>query len=306
MSWDAGADPARPARLRRRRRPPLRARPDPRRGVPVPPQGDPERAARAARQLARSGGRAAARRAGGGRRLPPGAGLSLSGRARPRRGARARPRRRGRPAARLVGPARLRAERPARRRQAPRAGRGAPVARRPGARGASSLPWRRADRGRRLSEADRVLVAAVDCSRVNDDERLEAHAVVERLFLRIQVDTERAMTEARELGGRLRVIRGQRGRPWFVQAVAASRADALAGGEVPGGGRRLGAGSRIRSATETTMSVPRSSPGSPHRRLSVRFQSERGSVDASPFSSRCETTGGRRLPPNIRSPAFTR
>jgi predicted ATPase/class 3 adenylate cyclase len=56
----------------------------------------------------------------------------------------------------------------------------------------------------RLSEADRVLVEAVDCSRVNDDERLEAHAVVERLFLRIQVDTEKAMTEARELGERLR------------------------------------------------------------------------------------------------------
>jgi class 3 adenylate cyclase/tetratricopeptide (TPR) repeat protein len=57
----------------------------------------------------------------------------------------------------------------------------------------------------RLSEADRVLEAAVDCSRVNDDERLEAHAIVERLFLRIQVDTEKAMTEARELGHRLRM-----------------------------------------------------------------------------------------------------
>jgi class 3 adenylate cyclase/tetratricopeptide (TPR) repeat protein len=55
----------------------------------------------------------------------------------------------------------------------------------------------------RLSEADRILVEAVDCSRVNDDERLEAHAIVERLFLRIQVDTEKAMTEARELGERL-------------------------------------------------------------------------------------------------------
>jgi class 3 adenylate cyclase/tetratricopeptide (TPR) repeat protein len=49
----------------------------------------------------------------------------------------------------------------------------------------------------RLSEADRVLGAAVDCARVNDDERLEAHAVVEQLFLRIQVDNEKAMTEAR-------------------------------------------------------------------------------------------------------------
>jgi predicted ATPase/class 3 adenylate cyclase len=57
----------------------------------------------------------------------------------------------------------------------------------------------------RLSEANRVLVAAVDCSRVNDDKRLEAHAIVEQLFLRIQVDTQKAMTEARELGERLRV-----------------------------------------------------------------------------------------------------
>jgi len=56
----------------------------------------------------------------------------------------------------------------------------------------------------RLSEADRVLEAAVDCSRVNDDERLEAHAVVEQLFLRIQVDTEKAMAKASELGERLR------------------------------------------------------------------------------------------------------
>ena len=57
----------------------------------------------------------------------------------------------------------------------------------------------------RLSDADRVLEAAIDCSRGNEDERLEAHAVVEQLFLRIQVDTEKAMTEARELGERLRV-----------------------------------------------------------------------------------------------------
>jgi class 3 adenylate cyclase/predicted ATPase len=56
----------------------------------------------------------------------------------------------------------------------------------------------------RLSEADQVLLAAVDCSRVNDDERLEAHAIVERLFLRIQVDTEKAITEARELSEQLR------------------------------------------------------------------------------------------------------
>jgi tetratricopeptide (TPR) repeat protein len=40
---------------------------------------------------------------------------------------------------------------------------------------------------------------------VNDDDRLEAHAVVEQLFLRIQVDTEKAITEARALGERLRV-----------------------------------------------------------------------------------------------------
>jgi predicted ATPase/class 3 adenylate cyclase len=57
----------------------------------------------------------------------------------------------------------------------------------------------------RLSEADRVLEAGVDCSRINDDKRLEAHAVVEQLFLQIQVDTQKAMTGARELGERLRV-----------------------------------------------------------------------------------------------------
>ena len=57
----------------------------------------------------------------------------------------------------------------------------------------------------RLSEADRVLEAAIDCSRMNDDERLEAHAIVEQLFLRIQVDTEKAIIEAREQGERLRV-----------------------------------------------------------------------------------------------------
>jgi predicted ATPase/class 3 adenylate cyclase len=56
----------------------------------------------------------------------------------------------------------------------------------------------------RLSDADGVLEAAVDCSRVNDDQRLEAHAVVEQLFLRIQVDTEQAMTEARAVGEQLR------------------------------------------------------------------------------------------------------
>jgi tetratricopeptide (TPR) repeat protein len=58
----------------------------------------------------------------------------------------------------------------------------------------------------RLSEADGVLEAAIDCSRGNNDERLEAHAVVEQLFLRIQVDTEKAMSKARERGERLRLI----------------------------------------------------------------------------------------------------
>lgn len=58
----------------------------------------------------------------------------------------------------------------------------------------------------RLSEADRVLETAVGCARMNDDERLEAHAVVEQLFLRIQVDTEKAITEARAMADRLRGI----------------------------------------------------------------------------------------------------
>jgi predicted ATPase/class 3 adenylate cyclase len=57
----------------------------------------------------------------------------------------------------------------------------------------------------RLSEADRVLEAAIDCARVNDDERVEAHAIVEQLFLRVQVDTEKAIATARALGERLRV-----------------------------------------------------------------------------------------------------
>jgi class 3 adenylate cyclase/tetratricopeptide (TPR) repeat protein len=58
----------------------------------------------------------------------------------------------------------------------------------------------------RLSEADRVLQEAVDCARLHGDERLEGHAIVEQLFLRIQVDTEKAITEIRELGERVRVV----------------------------------------------------------------------------------------------------
>jgi tetratricopeptide (TPR) repeat protein len=58
----------------------------------------------------------------------------------------------------------------------------------------------------RLSEADRVLQEAVDCARLHGDERLEGHAVVEQLFLRIQVDTEKAIAQAREVGERVRGI----------------------------------------------------------------------------------------------------
>jgi len=58
----------------------------------------------------------------------------------------------------------------------------------------------------RLSEADRVLQEAVGCARLHGDERLEGHAVVEQLFLRIQVDTQQAVTEIRELGERVRGI----------------------------------------------------------------------------------------------------
>ncbi len=113
----------------------------------------------------------------------------------------------------------------------------------------------------RLSEADRVLEAAVDCSRVNDDERLEAHAVVEQLFLRIQVDTEKAIDRGPRAGrAAAGDLRGQPGRPWSVQAVASSRAGALARGQVPGGRRRLGAGSRIRPRDQEMIgSVRRSS-----------------------------------------------
>jgi tetratricopeptide (TPR) repeat protein len=56
----------------------------------------------------------------------------------------------------------------------------------------------------RLSEADRVLQEAVDCARLHGDERLEGHAVVEQLFLRIQVDTEKAIAQAREVHERVR------------------------------------------------------------------------------------------------------
>jgi predicted ATPase/class 3 adenylate cyclase len=77
----------------------------------------------------------------------------------------------------------------------------------------------------RLSEADRVLETAVRCARVHGDERLEAHAVVEQLFLRVQVDTEQAITDARALGERLRVIfednRDDRGlcKVWRLRAL---------------------------------------------------------------------------------------
>jgi predicted ATPase/class 3 adenylate cyclase len=58
----------------------------------------------------------------------------------------------------------------------------------------------------RLSEADRILREAIDCARLHGDERLEAHALVERLLLGIQVDTEKAITQARELGDRVHGI----------------------------------------------------------------------------------------------------
>jgi class 3 adenylate cyclase/tetratricopeptide (TPR) repeat protein len=58
----------------------------------------------------------------------------------------------------------------------------------------------------RLVEADRILQEAVDCARLHRDERLEGHALVEQLFLRIQVDTQQAVTEIRELGERVRVV----------------------------------------------------------------------------------------------------
>jgi class 3 adenylate cyclase/tetratricopeptide (TPR) repeat protein len=58
----------------------------------------------------------------------------------------------------------------------------------------------------RLSEADRVLQEAVDCARLHSDERLEGHALVEQLYLRIQVDTEKAIAQAREVGDRVHGI----------------------------------------------------------------------------------------------------
>jgi class 3 adenylate cyclase/tetratricopeptide (TPR) repeat protein len=58
----------------------------------------------------------------------------------------------------------------------------------------------------KLSEADRVLQEAVDCARLHGEDRLEGHAVVEQLFLRIQVDTEKAIAQAREVGERVRGV----------------------------------------------------------------------------------------------------
>jgi class 3 adenylate cyclase/tetratricopeptide (TPR) repeat protein len=58
----------------------------------------------------------------------------------------------------------------------------------------------------RLAEADRILQEAVDRARLHADERLEGHAVVEQLFLRIQVDTEKAIAQAREVSERVRGI----------------------------------------------------------------------------------------------------
>jgi predicted ATPase/class 3 adenylate cyclase len=58
----------------------------------------------------------------------------------------------------------------------------------------------------RLSEADQVLQEAVDCARLHGDDRLEGHAVVEQLFLRIQVDTEKAIAQAREVHERVRAV----------------------------------------------------------------------------------------------------
>jgi predicted ATPase/class 3 adenylate cyclase/DNA-binding SARP family transcriptional activator len=57
----------------------------------------------------------------------------------------------------------------------------------------------------RLSEAGQVLDEAVATARQLGDELLEAHALVERLALSLQVDTERASRDAEEVGDRIRM-----------------------------------------------------------------------------------------------------
>jgi predicted ATPase len=56
----------------------------------------------------------------------------------------------------------------------------------------------------RLSDAARVLDEAVAAAQALADERLEAHALVERLALALQVDTERASREVEVIGERIR------------------------------------------------------------------------------------------------------
>ena len=58
----------------------------------------------------------------------------------------------------------------------------------------------------RLAEAERVLDDAARCARTVDDDRLVAHALVEQLSLRVQVDTDAATKEIRRASERLRGI----------------------------------------------------------------------------------------------------
>jgi class 3 adenylate cyclase/tetratricopeptide (TPR) repeat protein len=58
----------------------------------------------------------------------------------------------------------------------------------------------------RLTEADQILQEAVGSARRLADQRLEAHALVGQLFLRIQLDPQPAVTEARVTGERMQQI----------------------------------------------------------------------------------------------------
>ena len=140
----------------RRRRLPLPPHPDPRRGLPRGREGEPSRAPRAVRRLARAVGG----RAGRDHRLPPGAGVSLPA------GARRAPTRRWRPGRRAAGPSGRRA---VGRGDAPAAVTPADARRRAPARLSRRAARDPADPGQR-ADADRRLRAR----RARPDEALEA------------------------------------------------------------------------------------------------------------------------------------
>jgi hypothetical protein len=160
----------------------------------------------------------------------------------------------------------------------------------------------------RLSEADRVLEAAVDCSRVNDDERLEAHAIVEQLFLRIQVDTEKAITEARELGERLQATFEANRTP-----MACARCGAFARWWHWLEGKCLDADAAWEQAAEYAREIRRLTESGQtflawlaSSAFSGPLRSAKGSAAVRRSANRWAKTGGPTAATCIRSPACTR